>query len=245
MSIRCHMLTEQTITEENVRIRGRGRMLDGVLSYPTDQASFSSLIAGPHPFLGGDMRNNVVSSLSKALALRGAVTLAFDYGGVGGSEGGPADWPAVMSKFWKEGAFDEENDWADDTGSAIDSLRQSSDFPPVLVGYSFGCWTVVKNLEGSCAKAVVLVSPNPKQHEFEQLSKFMAPLLVIHSDNDFTCGVSEMTAWFDSIREPKKRIQLPASEHFFRGHETEVAKAVLEFLQQHQVLGAGQHVNGH
>lgn len=232
------MLTETTIIEESVGIQGRGRMLEGILAYPADHTGCSALIVGPHPFLGGDMRNNVVNSLLKALASRGAVTLAFNYGGVGASEGGPADWPSVISTFWKEGAFPEENDWADDAGSAIAALRQWCDFPPVLIGYSFGCWTVVRNLEGLCAKAIVLISPNPKQHGFDELSSCPSPLLLIHSDNDFTYSVSEMMTWFELIREPKMRIQLSASEHFFRGHEMEVTAAVLEFLQHHQVLGS-------
>ncbi len=232
------MLTATGFVEENVRIQGCERMLSGLLAYPDVGADCCALIAGPHPFLGGDMRNNVVSSLSKALTSRGTVTLAFDYGGVGSSEGGPADWPSVMSTFWTKGSFNEEHDWADDAGSAIAALSQWCDFPPVLIGYSFGCWTVVKNLQGSGVKAIVLISPNPKQHSFEELSACPVPLLMLHSDNDFTCGISELMAWYESIREPKMRIQLPAGEHFFRGHETEVATTVLEFLQHHDILPA-------
>lgn len=231
------MLTEAPIIEETVRIQGRGRTLQGNLAYPEDHAECSALIAGPHPFLGGDMRNNVVRSLSQALAARGAITLTFDYGGVGASEGGPADWPAVMSTFWKDGSFKEESDWANDTESAIASLRQWSDLPRVLLGYSFGCWTVTQNLPGSCAEAIVLISPNPEKHTFEELSGCHAPLLLIHSDNDFTCSVSKMVAWFESLREPKTRVQLPASEHFFRGHEKELTDVVLEFLSHRGVLG--------
>ena len=194
------MLTEKTTIEENVQIQGQSRRLEGVLAYPADKASCSALIAGPHQFLGGDMHNNIVSTLLKALASEGAVTLAFNYAGVGESEGGPADWPAVMSAFWKDGTFPEEDDWADDVGSAIGSLRQWCDFPPVLVGYSFGCRTVVRNLHGSRAKAIILISPNPKRHAFEPLADCPVPLLLIHSDNDFTCGVSEMMADRKSTR---------------------------------------------
>lgn len=232
------MLIETTITEEKVYIQGRERRLDGLLAYSADTAACSAVVAGPHPFLGGDMRNNIVSSLRKALALRGAVTLTFDYGGVGASEGGPSDWPAVMSTFWKNGTFEEENDWADDTGSAMASLRQWCDQRLVLIGYSFGCWTVARNLHESGANAIVLISPNPKPHTFETLADCPVPLLLIHSDNDFTCSEPELVAWYDSIREPKTRVSLSASEHFFRGHETAVTKEVLEFLQHHDLLGA-------
>jgi len=284
-------MTSATATiEETVQIQGCSRMLAGVLAYPCSSlltsgvtrlrsgeastASCSALIAGPHPFLGGDMGNNVVSSLLKSLASQGAVTLAFDYGGVGRSEGGPTDWPSVISTFWREGTFKEEDDWADDAGSAIGSLRQwcnlvdgsfvegnfadgnfvdgnlvegnfvEGDLPLVLLGYSFGCWAVVRNLPGSCVKAIVLISPNPKQHTFEQLCDCPVPLLLIHSDNDFTCSVSEMVAWFDTIREPKTRVTISAGEHFFRGHEEQVSDAVVKFLRHHSVLSPRLKASG-
>lgn len=230
------MLTNANIVQENVRIEGPARILQGILAYPDDQPGFSALIAGPHPFLGGDMRNNVVTSLLRALASQGAVALAFNYGGVGGSEGGPADWPKMMSAFWKNGTFDEENDWADDTNFATKALQQWCHHPPVFIGYSFGCWTIARNLQESCVRAIVLISPNPKQHAFTQLSECPTPLLLIHSDNDFTCSVSETIEWFDSIRQPKTRIQLSAGEHFFRGSEEEVASAVVEFLQNADII---------
>ncbi len=234
------MLIETTIIEENVRIQGRDRMLEGVLAYPADRAKFTALIAGPHPFLGGDMRNNVVDTLSKTLASGGGVTLAFDYGGVGESEGGPTDWPAAMSAFWKDGMIPEEHDWVDDVGAAMAATREWCDAPLVLVGYSFGCWSIANHLRDSSAHAVVLVSPNPKQHVFDDLADCDVPLLIVHSDNDFTCSVSEMMTWFESIREPKVRVQLSAGEHFFRGHEAELAKVVLEFLQGQRLPGVEQ-----
>lgn len=230
------MLTDTNIIQENVRIKGPARTLEGILAYPDEQPGLSALIAGPHPFLGGDMHNNVVTSLLRALASQGAVTLAFNYGGVGGSEGGPADWPKVMSAFWKNGTFDEEQDWAEDTSSAMKALREWCAHPPIFIGYSFGCWTVARNLQASCASAIILISPNPKQHTFAQLSECPTPLLLIHSDNDFTCSVSETIEWFDSIRQPKMRIQLSAGEHFFRGSEEEVASAVVEFLRSADII---------
>lgn len=233
------MANDASITEENVRIQGAGRMLEGVLAYHDDeQPRFGAIVAGPHPFLGGGMRNNVVGALLTSLAGDGAAALAFNYGGVGESEGGPADWPAVMSAFWKDGTFPEEHDWAEDCGAAIAKLREWCALPPVLVGYSFGCWTIVRNLASANARAVVLISPNPTRHGFEPLSQYPVPLLVVHSDNDFTCSAPDMATWFDSLREPKARTEIAAGEHFFRGRESDVARIVLEFLRGHDIARA-------
>ncbi len=239
----CGLLTETGIIEERVGIDGHGRRLEGVLSYPSERVQCSALIAGPHPYLGGDMRNNVVAYLSRALTLRGSVTLTFNYGGVGASEGGPTDWSAAMSAFWQDGTFEGEGDWVIDTEAALTALQHWCDLPSVLIGYSFGCWTVAKNLDKSNPEAVVLISPNPLKHEFDGLTKCGAPLLVIHSDNDFACGAGEMANWFDSVRQPKARIQLPATEHFFRGHEAELTSTIVEFLKSKQVKGWEQRAD--
>lgn len=239
------MLINTNIVQENVCIEGPGRTLEGILAYPDGQPGFSALIAGPHPFLGGDMHNNVVTSLLRALASQGAVALAFNYSGVGSSEGGPADWPTVMSAFWKNGTFDEENDWADDTKSAMKALRQWCHHPPVFIGYSFGCWTIARNLQGSGARAIILISANPKRHAFDQLSECPTPLLLIHSDNDFTCNMTETIEWFDSIRQPKTRIQLSAGEHFFRGSEEELASVLVEFLRNADIVRSEKYEEDH
>ena len=103
---------------------------------------------------------------------------------------------------------------------------------------------MARNLRGSRAEAIVLISANPKQHAFEQLADCPAALLLIHSDNDFTCGVSDVIAWFDSLRGPKARIQLPAGEHFFRGHEEQVTDSVIALLRSLDI-GRAESNEGH
>jgi alpha/beta superfamily hydrolase len=233
------------VIEERVPIPAPGRTLEGVLAYPDGAAFGSAVIAGPHPFLGGDMSNNVVTALAGQLAVSGLAVLTFNYGGVGASEGGPADWAAVTSAFWKDGTFPEEGEWVADTASALAAMRKWRRDRPVLLGYSFGCWTAVRNLKNVDARAVVLVSPNPARHDFDGLNLNTAPLLVIHSDNDFTCDVTDMTAWFQSVRDPKCREQIPAGEHFFKGREATVCDTVLSFLRREDMIGTTRHAYDH
>lgn len=227
------------VCEERVAIRCDGGSLGGVLTYAFDsEPRWSVLIAGPHPFLGGDLKNNVVGALSRNLATAGAVTLAFNYGGIGGrGDDGLTDWSAAISAFWKEGRIAEEADWIHDTAAAIVALRGWCDRPLVLVGYSFGCWAISRNVGDRAARAVVLLSPNPGKHAFDGLDRCDAPLLVLHTDNDFACGVDEVVAWFDGLREPKTRRLLSAGEHFFRGSERAPVEAILEFLADLKLEG--------
>ncbi len=236
------------IGEESVRIpvvapavgrasSGTDRTLEGRIAYPPDhQPSLCSLIAGPHPLLGGDLENNVVQALLARLADAGAVALAFNYAGVGRSEGGPGDWPTIVSAFWRDGRFDEERLWVEDTAAAVAFLRRSDPRRPVLIGYSFGCWTAVNNLCVADPAAVVLISPNPKQHSFEALADFDGPLLVIHSNNDFSCAETDLVAWFETLRPPKSRVLIRAGEHFFRRQEREVAATLLTFLRENGLI---------
>ncbi len=227
------------VCEERVAIRRDGGSLEGVLTYAFDVApSWGVLIAGPHPFLGGDLKNNVVKALSRNLAAAGAVTLAFNYGGIGeGGEDGLTDWSAAISAFWKEGRIEEESGWIHDTEAAIVALHGWCDRPLVLVGYSFGCWAISENVGDQAACAVILLSPNPGKHAFDGLDRCDAPLLVLHTDNDFACGVDEVVTWFDGLREPKTRRLLSAGEHFFRGSETALVEAILEYLKELKLEG--------
>ena len=220
-----------SIVVEQVRVGAANRTLEGRFGYPADgQPTWSCLILGPHPLLGGDLDNNLVTALLSGLAEAGGATLAFNYGGVGTSEGGPEDWPAVMSEFWEKGCFAEERDWTVDAASALKTLRGLCDRPLVVVGYSFGCSAASDILPQSAGFATVFISPNPKRHDFTALAEFAGPLLVVHSDNDFTGTTDEFTRWFDGVRTPKQSCLLPACEHFFRGQEEKVVQAVLEFL---------------
>lgn len=215
---------------EQVPVDGAGRTLEGRLGYPVGgQPTWSCLILGPHPLLGGDLDNNLVTALSSGLAKAGCAALSFNYSGVGASEGGPEDWPAVMSEFWEKGCFDGERDWIVDADSALETLRGLCDEPLLVVGYSFGCFAASELLSQSAARAAAFISPNPKHHDFTALREFRGPLLVIHSDNDFTGTTEEFTRWFDGLRDPKRSCMLPACEHFFRGQEDKVVQAVLEF----------------
>ena len=217
------------VIEERISVDAPGRKLEGLLGYGlADTAAFAALVAGPHPLLGGDMDNNLVCALRRGLAANGGVTLAFNYAGVGASEGGPADWPTVVSAFWENGRFDEEEAWVADTSAAAETLTRLCDRPRVVVGYSFGCWTAAHCLDG--ASAAILVSPNPKRHDFACLSGSLIPLLVIHSDNDFTGTAAEISAWTASLRDPKTLTVLDAGEHFFRGREDEVVRVVARFI---------------
>src|SRR5512143_822587 len=102
--------------------------LAGRLATPTG-ARGAAVICHPHPLYGGSMDNNVVAALERSLQAAGYATLAFNFRGVGGSDGGYGD-------------FDGE---CDDARAALAFLRARGGAPEiVLAGYSFGAMVALR-----------------------------------------------------------------------------------------------------
>ncbi|MEP0848741.1 MAG: hypothetical protein HRF50_18195 [Phycisphaerae bacterium] len=228
------------ICEEHVSIPVEAAGLPGVLGYPfAGKPAVSAVIAGPHPLLGGNLRSNVVRSLRQALAGAGCVALTFDYRRPDPMKTGQRDWATITAEFWRHGCVEEERDWVDDLRSAARALANwGHTGARLLVGYSFGCWAVAQNAAELNPAAIVLVSPNPGRHDFSRLADTRAPLLVVQSDDDFTHGPDADAAWFNALREPKRRCAFSGGGHFFRGREAELTACVLDFLHDHCALGA-------
>ncbi len=225
--------------EERVEIPAEGALhVSGVLAYPfSGEVEVGAVIAGPHPLLGGNLRCNVVRSLRQALAEAGGAALTFDYRALDQMGPEAREWSAVTAEFWRDSRCQEEFRWADDVRFAVAALAGwCGPLPTILVGYSFGCWVVAQHAAELNPAAVILVSPNPNRHDFSRLAGARAPLFVLQTDDDFACRPEDASAWFETLRAPKLRCVLPASGHFFRGREAELAASVLGFLRECRVL---------
>ena len=70
--------------EECVHFCAGDLKLEGILTYQEDfSATPAILLCSPHPNLGGDIDNNVVTGLAKVSADMGFMSLRFNYRGVG------------------------------------------------------------------------------------------------------------------------------------------------------------------
>ena len=126
--------------EEHVHFNSDGLKLEGVLSYDENVLSPPMiLLCPPHPHLGGDMENNVITALGNVLAENGFATLRFNYSGVGSSEsklGNIAEvygyWEAILNN-------DDCSDAIVDTTSAVNYLESTVGSKKMFIaGYSFG-----------------------------------------------------------------------------------------------------------
>lgn len=210
-------------------------MLQGRITYPElARPVCAVLLAGAHPLLGGNMTNNVISALRVRLAILGCIALSFEYCKPGDSS--PNTWTALLTEFWQTHHVSLESLWQKDARSAARFLRGTNPAPLVLVGYSFGCWAIAEMAATFDPAALILISPNPSDHDLSAASTVAAPLLVVSSDNDFSCTPDQLRIWLDSLRGPHAMCSINGAEHFFRGRETELVDRIAHFLRSNRLI---------
>ena len=194
--------------------------LEGIITLPDGTAGpFPAvLVCHPHPALGGDMDNAVVTALSKAAIGRGIATMRFNFRGVGGSEGQSTD----------------EGREQRDVRAALDVLRH---WPGVdgkrvaLAGYSFGASVVLGGLKRyGAARCVVLIAPPVSSVREARIRQSRRPMLFLVGSRDRIVPSSELQRALDGIGHPVHFSEIAGGDHSLRGKEGEVADRAADFI---------------
>jgi uncharacterized protein len=192
------------------------------------------VIAGPHPLLGGNMRNNVVHRLGDGLARAGLLTLRFDYRGVGRSEGPTVDVAGQVAEFWRTSHVSGEMDCWHDLQGAVEFVRQIEPrLPLALVGYSFGCALLPHVTPMEEIAALTLIAPTVTKHNYESFRTLSCPILVVASEDDFATNADALERWLGVLSMPRQMFRKQCDNHFFRGYEGWLVEAVSRFLEGH------------
>jgi alpha/beta superfamily hydrolase len=227
----------RALVVEGVRFPAGPYELEGELAYGEEpyHPRGCAVIAGSHPFLGGNMHNNVVRGLGDGLAEQGLATLRFNYRGVGRSQGPPVDVARHMATFLETSHVPGEMDLGQDVQAAVAFLRQViSPRPPLaLIGYSFGCALLPQVGTEEPPAALVLIAPPLGKHDYRGFTSARSPILVIASEDDFALDAVSLRRWFEHLPAPKRLVLAALDNHFFRGHEPWLVQTVAAFLQEH------------
>lgn len=232
----------ENVVKERVHLPGSAGALAGELAYPTDDPRFACVMCNPHPHMGGSVENPVIAAAASAVAEAGGVSLRFDYGGVGSSEGPRVDVAGAMAEFWATGRTPQDQAMLEDGLSALRWLaRTTAGLPITIAGYSFGAHVAARCLGRHPAAAVAMISPTLLQHDFSPLHELPhTPLLVVYSDDDFATPAAITEQFIASVGSRATAHCIAGGQHFFRGRESLVGELLAQFLSESVIAGASE-----
>jgi alpha/beta superfamily hydrolase len=210
----------QQTTSRPVTFTSEGLTLEGVLHQPSFGPFPAAAVCHPHPLYGGDMNNNVVVAVCQALAEAGIAGLRFNYRGVGRSEGTYGDGLGERT----------------DAAASLAYLRQLAQVDQGkvgIIGYSFGATMALMAADERVAAVAAISLP-----AFSQGLRSLAircPVLLISGEQDEIAPAASLATLTHMIGSQCQVNLVPGADHFWWGHETELAELVARFSRQHLI----------
>lgn len=194
------------IDNNGLFIPGPAGKLEAILTQPVGNSVAVAIICHPHPLQEGTMHNKVVTTLAKAYDLCDAVTIRFNFRGVGASDG----------------VFDYAKGECDDLRAIVRWAQEHYPTQPIwLAGFSFGSYVAARvAYEDKIVQMLVSIAPpvgKDDYYDFASLSTMSQPWLVVQGDQDEIVSFDKVVAWWDSRRlSPQQElIVLNDVGHFF------------------------------
>jgi alpha/beta superfamily hydrolase len=200
-----------------------GVSLEGELRRPETDPRGSAVICHAHPRHGGSKDHPILWAIRNELAHRGFAVLAFNFRGTMGSAG----------------TYGGGRSETKDVAAAIGRIRQETDGPTVVVGWSFGANVALREaFEDERVAALALVGL-PLEHKLDipdvpsppELRPFRRPVLVLaglHDEYAPEPRVRELASAF-----PNAEVAIvPGTDHYLWRHEREAAAIVGDFAER-------------
>jgi alpha/beta superfamily hydrolase len=170
------------------------------------------VLAHPHPLHGGTMNNKVVTTMEKAFADAGWQTLAFNFRGVGLSDG----------------VFDQGQGEQRDLASVIHwGQGMFGDLPLALAGFSFGSYMILKQAEHWAPARVLTVAPPVNLYDFSGIE--MADNVqwsLIQGGADEVVPAYKVSNWMRGLRYRPDVFWRERASHYFHGELVWLRRAV-------------------
>ena len=228
-------MREGAIVEERITFVSDRLRLTGILAYPDrTEPERAVLVCSPHPHFAGDQDNNVVCAIARESAVR-AVTLRFDYRGVGDSQ---ISLPSGLSAFDYWSDMEQTKDYKDairDVSAAASALVEAIgglDIPLSVVGYSFGAATgLLYGHSNENVSNMVAIAPPLGKVSFDFLSGCSKPVLFLIGTGDFLYSQEKTESLRQTLASNSTIEIIDNADHFFRGHENLVAQRADQFIR--------------
>jgi alpha/beta superfamily hydrolase len=195
--------------ENRTTIAGPAGALEVVLNLPVEDPRGIALVAHPHPLQGGTLDNKVAQTLAKTFVALGYASIRLNFRGVGKSAG----------------EFDDGVGETDDALSALEfartQLAEQAATPPVLAGFSFGCYVQARVAARVTPERLVLVGPAVSRFAADTLP---ADTIVIHGEQDDVVALADVFAWARPQQLPI--VVFPGCGHFFHGRLPQLQRTI-------------------
>lgn len=191
--------------------------LEACWHFPESNAPWPVVVVcHPHPLYGGSMSANVVFGICQTLAEINIAALRFNFRGVGQSQG-----------EYGEGIAEQ-----DDARATLDFVLENENVDKDrigLAGYSFGGMVALPvALTDERVKRLALISPALDETGWAELKDYEKPKLVIAGEEDFVIPRDYFLKMAAEM--PNDYRVIKGADHFWGGHEEEVAERVSRFF---------------
>lgn len=175
------------------------------------------VISHPHPLYGGDMYNPVVDLLARSFQALGWSTLAFNFRGVGRSQG----------------TFDEGRGEQEDVSAAVSCLKDRGSERIVLAGYSFGAWVnALRAGQEPDVRSSLLVAPPLGMMDFSFLRGDHKTKLIVCGDQDPYCPTATIEPLIREMERPPLLTVIEGADHFFSSG----SEALVSVIRKNEAL---------
>lgn len=195
-------------------IKGKVGDIEVLITLPKvlSETSPIAVISHPHPLYGGSMTNKVVHILAKTFTELDAISVRFNFRGVGKSEG----------------KYDEGIGEADDLHVIVKQLQEWRPKAPIwLAGFSFGAYVTTRAQAALEVEKLLLVAPPVSMYPFAELEEITCPWVVIQGGQDEVIDANAVKNWISARPNKPQLIWMEEASHFFHGKLIEVKEALL------------------
>ncbi len=201
------------VTGAEHALAGPAGVLQLVEQQPEHDIRAVAIICHPHPLRGGSMKNKVVHQLARAFRELGAVSIRFNFRGVGASEGTYAGGEGEL----------------EDLGAVVSWARERWPGRPLwLAGFSFGAAIVLRGAQRFAPDWLVTAAPAIRHLPADALPVAGIPWLLIQGADDEVVPAAQVLEWVDALPQPPQLTLLEGAGHFFHGRLRELKQAVLD-----------------
>lgn len=209
---------------EPVRFRTEDDVsLEGELRVPEASPRGSAVLCHAHPRHGGSKDHPILWAIRNELAHRGFAVLAFNFRGTMGSAG----------------IYGGGHTEVKDVAAAIERVREASDGPTVVVGWSFGANVALRGaLEDPRVEALALIGL-PLRHDLDipptpaptELRMLRRPVLLLSGEHDAYSPEGDLRELASAL--PNAEVAIVAgTDHYLWRREREAAAIVGAFAER-------------